>query len=55
MSNLVNEMEKSIGKDVAVFHKFLLDNKNRDNTLFSFVEGNDFCYYKPRIRENTSY
>lgn len=55
MSNLVNEMEKSIGKDVAVFHKFLLDNKNRDNTLFSFVEGNDFCYYNPRIRENTSY
>lgn len=55
MSNLVNEMEKSIGKDVAVFHKFLLDHKNRDNTLFSFVEGNDFCYYNPRIRENTSY
>lgn len=55
MTNLVNEMEKSIGKDVAVFHKFLLDNKSNDNTLFSFVEGKDFCYYNPRIRENTSY
>lgn len=51
MSNdLVQQMIKSTGKDVAVFQKFMLEYKDYNNTLFYFVEGEDFCYYNPRIK-----
>lgn len=51
MSNdLVQQMIKSTGKDVAVFQKFMLEYNDYDNTLFYFVEGEDFCYYNPRIK-----
>lgn len=50
MSNdLVQQMVKATGKDVAVFQKFMLEYKDYSNTLFYFVEGEDFCYYNPRI------
>lgn len=38
-------------KDVAVFHKFILEYSNFNNTIFYFVEGDDFCYYNPRVKK----
>ena len=55
MSNLVYKMEESTRKDVSVFQKFILENKYMNNTLFFFVEGNDYCYYYPRIKKNSFY
>ncbi len=52
-NDLVDIMSKSVGKDVAVFQKFLLEYDNYNNTLFYFVEGEDFCYYQPRIKQYT--
>lgn len=49
-NNLVEKMIKSTEKDVAVFQKFILEYNNYNNTLFYFVEGEDFCYYNPRIK-----
>lgn len=51
MNNLVDQMIKSTEKDIAVFHKFILDYKKFNNMLFYFVEGEDFCYYNPRIKK----
>lgn len=53
-NDLIDAMSKSIGKDVAVFQKFVLEYKKYNNTLFSFVEGEDFCYYNPRIRQRVN-
>ena len=47
--DLVQKMIKSTEKDVAVFQKFVLEYNKYENTLFYFVEGEDFCYYNPRI------
>lgn len=50
VKDLVQQMIKSTEKDVAVFQKFILEYNKYENTLFYFVEGEDFCYYNPRIR-----
>lgn len=49
-NDLVQQMISSTGKDVAVFQKFMLEYKDYNNMLFYFVEGEDFCYYNPRIK-----
>mgnify|MGYP003307537633 CR=1 FL=1 len=51
-NELVDVMSKSIGKDVAVFQKFLLQYGKMENTLFYFIEGEDFDYYNVRIKKN---
>lgn len=54
-NNLYQTMLESLGKDVSVYHKFILDNTKHKNTLFYFVEGEDFCYYNPRIKKYSNY
>lgn len=59
--DLVQQMIQSTEKDVAVFQKFILEYNKYENILFYFVEGEDFCYYNPRIinystsKDNISY
>lgn len=50
-NDLYQTMVKSLGKDVSVFQKFVLENRKYKDTLFYFVEGDDFCYYNPRIKK----
>ncbi|MCI8759974.1 MAG: DUF4435 domain-containing protein [Clostridia bacterium] len=50
-NDLYQTMIESLGKDVSVFQKFVLENRKYKDTLFYFVEGEDFCYYNPRIKQ----
>ena len=54
-NELVNKMSKSAKKDVSVFHKFLLEYRKQKNTLFYFVEGEDYDYYNLRLKTNINH
>lgn len=50
-SNLLDEMLKSIGKDVAVYQEYILKENKVKNTVCYFIEGKDNEYYHPRVKQ----
>lgn len=50
IDNLLEEMSKAVGKDVAVFQEYVLKENKIKNSVCYFIEGKDYEYYHSRVK-----